>query len=555
MSAYFSSHAIVSNQQFTQACSFVTAALPIQSLFPFMYFMIRDLHIAKDEKDIGFYAGFVAKQQNRVVYVDIAIDKGASYMFGRALSSVIWGMVADKHGRKPVINYLQYSLWTKLKLLDGLNHKRLAGVIVWHARTYQEACRKEYNHMGLAIVSSSRSIGLIVGPAIGGYLAQPADKYPGIFSDKSIFGRFPYFLPCLSISLIAVIALVSCFWLPETLHKHAEDKVLDNIVTIEESLAGTFSQENGENYLQYSVWTKLKLLDGLNHKRLAGVSSSRSIGLIVGPAIGGYLAQETLHKHAEDKVLDNIVTIEESLAGTFSQENGEVGSGGCLQLFKNWPLMSAIILYSIFSLQDVAYAEVFSLWAISDRKYGGLSFSSSNVGNVLAISGLFLLFYQILVYPSVAKSVEPVTLVRTVTILTVPLLSSYAFMPALSGFTLQLVVNGASFLKNAFTVTTITVFNILMNDAVTQAVRAQANGIAVTLMSISKGIAPAGAGIMRPLGVLFAERLHSRRPGVHLQTVFCQTQQEALRHQSTLGCFLNKHEVFIQGGVGSFTNH
>jgi uncharacterized membrane protein len=156
--------------------------------------------------------------------------------------------------------------------------------------------------------------------------------------------------------------------------------------------------------------------------------------------------------------------------------------------------MSAITVYCIFSLQDVAYAEVFSLWAVSDRAYGGLSFSSTDVGNVLSISGLLLLLYQILIYPSVAKAVDPIALVRAVAILTIPLLSSYAFMPALSGFILQLVVNFASFLKNSFSVTTITVFNILMNEAVTQDVRASANGVAVTLMSIAKTIAPAAAG-------------------------------------------------------------
>jgi hypothetical protein len=65
--------------------------------------------------------------------------------------------------------------------------------------------------------------------------------------------------------------------------------------------------------------------------------------------------QETLHKHSKDTILDDSVeTIEESLAGTDVQENG----GGCLQLFTNWPLMSAITVYCIFSLQDVAYAEV-----------------------------------------------------------------------------------------------------------------------------------------------------------------------------------------------------
>jgi MFS family permease len=34
---------------------------------------------------------------------ELVICEGASYMFGRALSSVIWGIVADKYGRKPII--------------------------------------------------------------------------------------------------------------------------------------------------------------------------------------------------------------------------------------------------------------------------------------------------------------------------------------------------------------------------------------------------------------------------------------------------------------------
>ncbi|RID42159.1 hypothetical protein BRARA_J02067 [Brassica rapa] len=62
-------------------------ALPISSLFPFLYFMIGDFNIAKKEEDIGFYAGFV----------------GCSFMLGRTLTSVIWGIVADRYGRKPVI--------------------------------------------------------------------------------------------------------------------------------------------------------------------------------------------------------------------------------------------------------------------------------------------------------------------------------------------------------------------------------------------------------------------------------------------------------------------
>ncbi|CAM0880867.1 unnamed protein product [Alopecurus aequalis] len=388
----------------------ICSSLPIQSLFPFLYFMIRDLHVAKEE-DIGFYAGFI----------------GASYMFGRALTSVIWGVVADKYGRKPVLIITLFSVIIFNTLFGlsssywmALTTRGLLGLLsgmLGPVKAYAtEVCRKEHGHLALSLISSSRGIGLIVGPAIGGYLAQPADKYPDIFSTNSIFGRFPYFLPCFCISLLAIAALIACFWLPETLHKHTEDTILNN----------------------------------------------------------------------------STEAVEESLSDTNAEQNG----GGCFSLFTNWPLMSAITVYCIFSLQDLAYAEVFSLWAVSDRKYGGLSFSSQDVGSVLSITGLLLVIYQILIYPSVAKSIDPITLVRAIALLTVPLLSSYAFLPALSGFILQLAVNCASFLKNSFSVSTMTVFIILMNDAVSQDLRASANGLSVTLMSIFKTIAPAVSGVI-----------------------------------------------------------
>ncbi|XP_048447759.1 probable peptide/nitrate transporter At3g43790 isoform X3 [Pyrus x bretschneideri] len=44
-----------------QGCRSLIKALTISSLFPFLYFLIRDLHIAKREEDIGYCAGFVAE--------------------------------------------------------------------------------------------------------------------------------------------------------------------------------------------------------------------------------------------------------------------------------------------------------------------------------------------------------------------------------------------------------------------------------------------------------------------------------------------------------------
>ncbi|XP_073110476.1 probable peptide/nitrate transporter At3g43790 isoform X11 [Elaeis guineensis] len=324
------------------------SALPISSLFPFLYFMIRDLHISKREEDIGFYAGFV----------------GSAFMFGRALTSVFWGMVADRYGRKPVIVISIVSVIV-FNTLFGLSTSYVMAIttrsllgflcgLLGPIKAYaSEVCRREHQALGLSLVTTSRGIGLIVGPAIGGFLAQPAEKYPNIFSEDSLFGRFPYFLPCLCISLFAVGAFIACFWLP-----------------------------------------------------------------------------------------------------------------------------------------------IFSLWAVSNKSYGGLSFSSQDVGEVLAISGFSLLVYQLLLYPHFAKCLGPITSSRVAAVLSIPLLASYPFMAKLSGFTLSLIVNCASLLKNAFSVTIITGFNILQNNAVSQHQRGAANGISITAMSLFKAAAPAGGGAL-----------------------------------------------------------
>ncbi|KAK1388015.1 hypothetical protein POM88_016193 [Heracleum sosnowskyi] len=70
-------------------------ALPISSLFPFLYFMVRDFNIAKEEEDISYYAGYV----------------GSTYMLGRVLTSVFWGWVADRYGRKVVIIFGTFTMY------------------------------------------------------------------------------------------------------------------------------------------------------------------------------------------------------------------------------------------------------------------------------------------------------------------------------------------------------------------------------------------------------------------------------------------------------------
>ncbi|XP_047057351.1 probable peptide/nitrate transporter At3g43790 [Lolium rigidum] len=393
------------------------STLPIQSLFPYLYFMIRDLKVAKQEQDIGFYAGFV----------------GATYFLARTISAVPWGMFADKYGRKPciVISILSVIIFNTLFGLSttywmAIVTRGLLGLlcgILGPIKAYaSEVCRKEHQALGISLVTSSRAIAFVIGPAIGGFLSQPANKYPNIFSQESIFGRFPYFLPCFAISVLAAGACVACIWLPETLHMH-----------------------------RYNI---VEACDGME----AQVADS---------SLYGKPKQSWSERFASTK-----------------------------SLLKNWHLISSIIIYCIFSLYDTAYYEIFSLWAVSSRKYHGLSFTSQDVGTVLAISGFGILVYQLLMYPFLAKYVGLMKPFRSAAVLSILVIATYPFMANLHGMELKVLVNIASLLKNIFAATITTVCNILQNTAVTQEHRGVANGISVTLMSIFKAVGPAAAGIL-----------------------------------------------------------
>lgn len=69
------------------ASAVLASAVSLSGLFPYVGFMVVDLGAAKNEDEAGFYSGFIA----------------SGMMAGRFVSSVPWGRIADKYGRKPAL--------------------------------------------------------------------------------------------------------------------------------------------------------------------------------------------------------------------------------------------------------------------------------------------------------------------------------------------------------------------------------------------------------------------------------------------------------------------
>jgi hypothetical protein len=77
--------------------------------------------------------------------------------------------------------------------------------------------------------------------------------------------------------------------------------------------------------------------------------------------------QETLHRHpleCEEKGDDDL---EFSEPNSIKEKDGQIMEKQKVNrksLFRNWPVMSSIIVYCVFSLHEVAYSEVWIVAAI-----------------------------------------------------------------------------------------------------------------------------------------------------------------------------------------------
>ncbi|KAI5077286.1 hypothetical protein GOP47_0007110 [Adiantum capillus-veneris] len=352
----------------------------------------------------------------KILKVGLASENGfagASLMVGRFLTSTPWGIIADRYGRKPtmivgtasivVFNTMfgfSTNFWITItsRFLRGLVNGMLGPV-----RAYaSEICTEEYQALGLSMVGTMWGLGLIIGPAIGGYLAQPSDKYPSLFPSGSLFDRFPYALPCLCISAISFLGLALSFLLPETIHTH-------NCV----------SNSSGKE------------------------------------------------KQTFDK-----------------------------SLWRNWGMVAAISVYSLWGLHDMAYSEIFSLWCVSPETYGGLGLTTSDLGNILSASGAVLLMFQLLVFAPLANKFGAIQMIRVPTVVTLALIAVYPLIARLDGVSLWITVIPAASMKNVLSLCIITGTFILMNNSVPIKQRGFVNGISMSCISLFKAIGPASAGVL-----------------------------------------------------------
>ncbi|CUM45248.1 uncharacterized protein AC631_02523 [Debaryomyces fabryi] len=195
------------------------------SLFPYVYFMIRDFHFV-DEANISKYSGYLS----------------ASFAFTQFLCCIHWGKASDKVGRKPIL--LLGLFGTSLSMLTfGFSTNFYMALLARSAmgalngniavlRTMIGEIVTERRHQGTAfsILPLFWNVGSVIGPLIGGskYLTRPQTESVIMINDGAydrFLNKYPYALSNIVVALFLWFSMLMGFlFLEETHHQHYKRK-------------------------------------------------------------------------------------------------------------------------------------------------------------------------------------------------------------------------------------------------------------------------------------------------------------------------------------------
>ncbi|TRM63611.1 hypothetical protein BD626DRAFT_494826 [Schizophyllum amplum] len=159
---------------------------------PFLLFMVKGFGETEDEAEIAFNTG---------VLVSV-------FFLTQFVTSLLWAIIAQKHGTRIVLTASLFGsavtvaiFGTSTSLKQAICIRLLQGIFggaVGVARGSVAFITDPSNEgRAYAILGFCWGFGGVAGAIVGGTFERPADKWPGVFGDISLFTTYPYLLPSL----------------------------------------------------------------------------------------------------------------------------------------------------------------------------------------------------------------------------------------------------------------------------------------------------------------------------------------------------------------------
>ena len=149
------------------ALALTANALSVTNVFPYSPYMPKFFGLTADDRELGFYAGFFM----------------TAYMVGSGASALLWGVAADRYGKKAVILFsllsatapqVLFGMATSmqaalaLRLIMGL----LNGLVGAAKALAPELVPPSEQASAMSMIAATWGLGNLLGPAIGGLLSR-----------------------------------------------------------------------------------------------------------------------------------------------------------------------------------------------------------------------------------------------------------------------------------------------------------------------------------------------------------------------------------------------
>uniref|UniRef100_A0A7M5WZF7 Major facilitator superfamily (MFS) profile domain-containing protein n=2 Tax=Clytia hemisphaerica TaxID=252671 RepID=A0A7M5WZF7_9CNID len=496
----------------------IFSAMADTMVFSYLPKMVKSFGIS--EVKTGFYAGWIA----------------SAFFLGRIPFSFAWGYISDIKGRRfaAILSSLTMSLATiffgfsttfwwalSFRLIQGC----LNGLPIICKAIVSAMCDNTNLSNAMTLVLASYNTGIIIGPSLAGFLVFPHDAYPSVFSEDNIFHKYPISMPNFVLAFGLSTSIILGF----------------KFIPLERS-----SKNNEKNYLLDPI-EKRKRYDNVfdtdrstsedSIESASSVDEYLTVSMKLGHMcdIGGYFQIiEPKIIHNEDNNIKNGKMKRMSLLEKWKTSKAR-------KCFSNKWCVVCCLLYAIFSVVGIGLSELIPLYLATSRDYGGMALSTREIGVAFLISAALLLILQLTVITWVAKRYGARFLYITGSIafgLAMPLLpltgrinnESTMWVVLVLVLVLLLSPMAAGFLA----------INILVNNTVEEDLLGSANGLAMSMSSIGRMIAPS------MVGTLLTWSLHNVEIGTD--------NQNGADHTNAMGFPFNHYFTFFVLSLIAFTN-
>lgn len=472
-------------QLFVLALCRICEPIAFMSIFPYVYRMVESFHVTDNDRKIALYAGMIT----------------SAFTFAEFSTGMFWGRMSDKVGRKPVL--IMGLVGTAISMIvfgfapnlpTAMIARALGGLLNGNIGVLQTTVAeivtvKEHQPRAYSIMPFVWCLGSIIGPAMGGALAQPCENYPWLFQRGTILEAFPFLLPnvvCVVVLMFGIV--VGLLFLEET---HAEKK------------------HRRDPGLELGNWL-------IGKCRRSSVQLTEDTDVKVEPEEADYLDYDDVpppeYKSNESspqllpmKELDNL-SDDDDIERQMKNEKCGTPKAFTKQVIFN------IIAYGILAYHSVSFDQLMPVFlstpkseedAILPFKFtGGLGLPTKTIGFMLAVQGVYSMIAQLWLFPSVVRHFGTLRTFRFVLFVWPPLYLLVPYLILLPEVLQTAAVYVALICKITFHVIAFPSTAILLaNAAPSSKVLGSINGAAASTASLSRAFGPTVTGLLHSKGL------------------------------------------------------